>query len=320
MTDLHTISAAFADLAALTASSVVSVQAHRASASGFFWRQGLVVTPEEMLPEDGDLSVILSGGERRAATIVGRDSSTDIALLRVEGDTPSPVSLAPGLARLGAMILAVGADMGDPIAAIGAVARSGPKWQSMRGGDIDARIDLDIRLRREAQGALVLDTAGQQIGMAVPGPRRRVLVIPAATIDRVAARLLTHGKIARGYLGLGLHPVRLDGTPASGTQTFGAMIMSVDAAGPAAASGLLMGDVIVLWRNQPISSIPGLLRGLGPDSVGQTVAIGLRRAGQPKEVNLTIGERRANAERPHSERHDGGTGGGGRHGRERRPG
>ncbi|WP_204280305.1 hypothetical protein, partial [Raoultella ornithinolytica] len=66
-------------------------------------------------------------------------------------------------------------------------------WQSMRGGEIDARIELDTRLRGTAEGGLVVNAAGQAFGMAVFGPRRRVLVIPSATIERVATKLESHG-------------------------------------------------------------------------------------------------------------------------------
>jgi S1-C subfamily serine protease len=93
----------------------------------------------------------------------------------------------------------------------------------MRGGEIDARTELDLRLRQSAEGGLAFDVAGQAIGMAVFGPRRRVLVIPSGTIERVAAMLESHGRIARGYLGLGLQPVALQGGEGSG-----AIVMSVD--------------------------------------------------------------------------------------------
>jgi S1-C subfamily serine protease len=81
----------------------------------------------------------------------------------------------------------------------------------LRGGEINARIELDLRLRRSAEGGLAIDPAGRAIGMTVFGPRRRVLVIPSATIARVAARLESHGRIPRGYLGLGLRLVAIEG-------------------------------------------------------------------------------------------------------------
>ena len=75
-----------------------------------------------------------------------------------------------------------------------------------------------------------MDASGAAFGMAVFGPRRRVLVIPAATIERVADKLVNHGWIPRGYLGPGLHPV-----PLAGKEGMGAMVMSVDPKGPGGA-------------------------------------------------------------------------------------
>jgi len=113
---------------------------------------------------------------------------------------------------------------------------------------------------------------------------RRVLVIPSATIDRVAGRLETHGRIARGYLGVGLQPVKLD-------DGVGAMVMSVDGSGPSATAGIRQGDIIVGWNGEKLSGVRSLLRALGPDSVGSVVDIEIRRGGEPVRIKLTIGER-----------------------------
>ena len=155
--------------------------------------------------------------------------------------------------------------------------------------EIDARIELDLRcLREPPKAAPALDMAGQAFGMAVFGPRWRVLVIPTATIERVAPKLESHGRIARGYLGLGLQPVAIDGSEGSG-----AMVMSVDPHGPGALAGVHQGDVLVTWQGEPIRHMQSLLRALGPDSVGQTVALGLRRTGETQQASLTITERPA---------------------------
>ena len=122
--------------------------------------------------------------------------------------------------------------------------------------------------------------------MAVLGPRRRVLVIPAATIERVAEALLNDGRIARGFLGLGLQPVRVDGFDG-----FGAIVTGVAKGGPAAAAGARQGDVIVGWNGKPFQNFRSLLSSLGPDSVGRVVTLGLRRGGEPLELPVTIGER-----------------------------
>jgi S1-C subfamily serine protease len=69
------------------------------------------------------------------------------------------------------------------------------------------------------------------------------------------------------------------------------MIMSVDPHGPGALAGIHQGDILVSWDGEPIRHIQSLLRALGPDSVGQTVTVGLCRAGKTQEVPLTITER-----------------------------
>ena len=240
------------------------------------------------MPEEGELAVTFAGGDSVSAQLAGRDPSTDVALLRVDRSDLPPVSLAASAVAAGALAIAVGAEDGTPTAALGVVSRAAGPWRSLRGGEIDARIELDLRLRRSAEGGLALDAAGQAIGMAVFGPRRRVLVIPSATIERVAAKLESHGRIARGYLGLGLQPVAIESGDGSG-----AMVMSVDPQGPGAAAGVYQGDIIVAWNGEPIRHVQSLLRALGPDSVGQTVTLGLRRAGETKQVPLTIAERPA---------------------------
>lgn len=280
---LETLSAALAGIVANAAPGVVGVETARSRSSGFAWRENLIVTADEALADEGEVTVTSAGGERRSATVVGRDASTDIALLRVEGAPLPPASLAASQPRAGELALAVG---GGGRAHFGVVSASGPAWQSMRGGEIDARIELDLRLRRQGEGALAVDTGGRAFGMAVFGPRRRVLVIPAATIERVAARLERDGRVPRGYLGLGLQPVRAegDGVP-------GAIIVSVDRDGPGAGAGLHQGDVVVSWDGRPLADLGALVRALGPDSVGRSVPLGLRRGGEPLELTLTIGER-----------------------------
>jgi len=284
---LTDLSAAFADLAASVAPSAVAVHSECSRSSGFVWGPGLIVTADESLPEEGAFSVVLPGGAIVAAQLVGRDPTTDIALLRVEADLP-PFALGASPLAVGALGLAVGAEDGTSTAALGVVSRVSGPWRSLRGGEIDARIELDLRLRPTAEGGLVIDVAGTAIGMAVFGPRRRALVIPTATIERVAPKLAEHGRIARGYLGLGLQPVTIEGSEGSGV-----MIMSVDPQGPGARAGLHQGDILIDWNGEPIRHVKSLLRVLGPDSVGQPVTLGLRRAGDRRQVALTIAERPA---------------------------
>jgi S1-C subfamily serine protease len=218
--------------------------------------------------------------------LVGRDPTTDVALLRIDRTNAPPISLESAQVQAGALACTVGSLQGESITALGTVSLVGGSWRSFRGGEIDARIELDLSLRRPGEGGVALDASGRAFGMVVFGPRRRVLVIPAATIDRVAATLTAHGKVARGYLGLGLQPAKLDGDDG-----LGVMVMSVDPNGPGAAAGIRQGDLIIKWNDQVIQGVRMLLRALGPDTVGSTIKLALRRGGDPTEARVTVRER-----------------------------
>jgi S1-C subfamily serine protease len=282
LTPLSSLSSALSDVAARTAPGIVSVHSHRLRATGFVWKPGLVVTADEALADEGDIEIRLPDGSTRTATIAGRDHTTDIALLRTDAAL-APLKLSSTVPALGSLAVIVAANRGAPTAALGMVSLAGARWRSLRGGDIDARIELDVRLHHSQQGGLALNALGEPFGMAVLGPRR-VLVIPAATIERVAAHLETRGRIARGYLGLGLQPVRLD-------DGVGAMVMNVDKAGPSAAAGIRQGDVIVAVNDEKLSGVRALSRSLGPESVGSVVDLAVRRGGEPVSFKVTIGER-----------------------------
>jgi len=284
---LEQLSAAMAETVAAAAPGVVAVHTRRTRASGFVWRPGWVVTSEEAMPEDEEAEITLPGGTTVAAKLAGRDPTTDIVLLRFEGAEAPPIAFDHTAVRAGELVLALGAREGLPLCASGVVSLSGPAWRSLRGGEIDARIELDLRLRPSAEGGLVLNAKGGAIGMSVFGPRRRVLVIPAATIERVAAQLATHGRMPRGYLGLSLQPVKVNHA------SVGAMVMGVADGGPGAAAGIHQGDVILAVNGEPIRSVQLLLRALGPASVGSVLALSLQRAGAAVEVQLTVGERPA---------------------------
>jgi S1-C subfamily serine protease len=283
---LEALSASLAGLVTAAAPSLVSVRSHRSLSTGFVWKPGLVVTADEGLADEGEIAVRRAGGESLSASVVGRDPTTDVALLRVAASDSKPIALLDSVPSTGTLVVAVGSGEGGSVVALGVVGSSGPAWRSLRGGDIDARIELDLAPRAYAQGGLALDPAGRAFGMIVFGPRRRVLAIPARTIARVATQLEAHGRIARGYLGLALQPVRLDHQG-----TVGAMVMSVDADGPGARAGICQGDVIQAWGGHPIRSLHELLRALGPASVGTTIPVALSRAGETRALDLVVAER-----------------------------
>jgi S1-C subfamily serine protease len=282
-----------ADLVASTVKSVVAVHGAGRPQSGIIWRPGVVVTAEETLEGDDSITVTLPGGRQVSATLAGRDPTTDVAALRIEADGLSPVGLADasGL-RAGQLVLTVGNYEGAAVAGLGIVAFVGGPWQSFRGGAIDSFLRLDVGLNPSAEGGAVVDTLGSTIGMAVFGPRRRVLAIPSSTINRSLDQLLAKGHVSRGYLGAGLQPIRRGrrAETAAG-QARGILVVSVDPQGPAARGGMFVGDIITAWNGKPVERVREVMRLLGPDSIGNTVELALTRAGASTSLKVVIGER-----------------------------
>ncbi len=270
---------------AQVAGSIVAVHSHRSRSSGFVWRQNLIVTAEEALAEDEILEVTVPGGVTHAASLVGRDPSTDIAVLRVPQMALPVLPLAPVSVEIGAFALAVGSRQGSPVASLGIVSYVGAGWRSLRGGDIAARIELDLSMQTTAEGGVALDASGAAFGMAVFGPRRRVLIIPTATIETVAAQLAADGRIARGYLGLGLQQVRL---PDGGA---GLMVMTVDPEGPGANADIRQGDVLLAHDGRRVRGLQDLQACLGSSCIGKVINLSISRGGQSVETALTIAAR-----------------------------
>src|SRR5262245_24804350 len=108
--DIQDISTALESMVGGLAPSLVSVISHRMQASGFVWRAGLIVTSDEGLAEEGEVRVMLPGGESTVAHPIGRDPSTAIALLKVEGPDLKPVAMAATIPSPGTLVLAIGAE------------------------------------------------------------------------------------------------------------------------------------------------------------------------------------------------------------------
>jgi S1-C subfamily serine protease len=276
------------------AGAIVGVRSHgRSVASGFAWKPSVVVTASDALEADDDISIV-AGDKTVEAKLAGRDPTTDIAVLRVSDSLPAsaaPLTPSPE-AAVGQMVVAVGRGKDGVIAALGCIAVAGGAWQSRRGGSIDRLIRLDLRLHRHAEGGLVLDAEGRALGMSVFGPRQRPLIIPLATIDLIAPKLLADGRIRRGYLGLGLHPIRLDDSVAAtrgSADRRAVMVVSVAPDGPAGKAGLLLGDILLSFNGEPISGLRNLFARLSPESVDKPAELTLLRGGQVTSAKLTIG-------------------------------
>lgn len=296
---LAVLSTHLADAVEAAAVGVVAVLGRgRASLSGIVWRPGVVVTASDALEHDEGIAVVGADGKRLAATLVGRDPSTDIAVLRVDEAATTAIVAAPSSrpVRTGELVLSIGRRGEGPIARLGLVALAAGPWQSLRGGRIDRNIRLDQRIQAGEEGGALIDADGGWVGMTVAGPRGMALAIPSETIARVAAQLLAHGRIARGYLGLGLQPVRLDEAltrALSLSERRGIIVVNADADGPGRRAGALIGDIIVSWNGDRVHTVREVFRRLGPDAVGSDVILGVIRGGEPRTITVKIAERPA---------------------------
>ncbi|PTM98957.1 S1C family serine protease [Mycoplana dimorpha] len=285
---LTNLSREIAGLVAATAPAIVAVQASRHNpSSAVHWREGLFVAASEAIETEEGITLTLPNGNAAVAEFVGRDPTTGLAVLKSEVPDGAPTLKPAGQAEAGNLVVAVGRDEAFTLAGFGIVSEVGPAWRSMRGGLIDRRIRLSANIDPCAEGGAAIDAEGGFIGVVLFGPRRRALVIPAETVDRVAATLAEKGHVPRGYLGAGLHPVRQE-------KTRGAMVMSLEAGGPAERAGLVLGDIITSCKGETVEGVRDLIRQLGPDSVGKTVALGILRGCEARSLDVLVGAR------PHS--------------------
>lgn len=281
LSDLSALSHAFAALVAEAQKRVVSIgDGEGGRVSGIIWRTGLVVAAHEALGDEDEISVTLPDGSSTTGVLRGRDPSTDVALLTVNtgefADWPAVASPA-----VGSLAFVVGRGESSPLATHGLIGESGPAWRSMRGGQIDARITLALRLPSRQEGGAVVDADGKLVGMAVTGVGRRAIAIPASTIDRAVKTLSEKGYIPRGYLGVTLHPI--DGK--------GVIVVGVAENGPCAKAGLAIGDVITTWDGTAIAGYRDLLNRVAGSAVGQTAKVGVLRGGNAIDLQVVIGER-----------------------------
>ena len=286
------------DLAARTAAlqgAAAAIRLARARhASAILWQAAVAVTSEQSLPEREEFDLVLPGGIETRAKLAGRDAGTNLAVLRL-AQPASPPALVAGEAQAGALALALGADgAGGTSVRLGLVNVAGPQWHSLAGGLIDRRIALDLRLARAEEGGPVFSAAGAFLGMSTFGARGRVLVIPAATLERSVPQLLKDGRVARGWLGVALHPVAVpDALRESAGQPSGMMVMSLVEGGPAAKAGIVAGDIVLSVNDAAASGFRRIAGQFAADSIGRTAALRVIRGGTVLSLDAVIEARPA---------------------------
>jgi len=280
--------------------SVVAIQTGRHEVSaGVLWHAGCLVTVAHPLRRTQGIPVVLPDGRRVSADLAGHDGATDLAVLRLgdEAKALTPIDVGDaGQLRAGHWVIAVARSIdGDLSASQGIVSRVSGPWRTWRGGQLDRLIRLDGGLYGGFSGAPVLDAHGHAIGIATSALSRSAgIVIPGGTVQRVADELLSKGRVARGYLGIGIQPVSLPGEVAKAQQLEdpeGLLVTSVAEDGPAAQAGLLIGDVLLEVASQRTRDLDDLQAALYGDRVGQRISATVLRGGQRQAIDVTVGER-----------------------------
>ncbi len=280
------------------AAGIVAVHTEsRGSSSGVVWGPGVIVTAEHALRRDEEIHVTLPDGRVVAATLAGRDASTDLAVLKcAEAVTPlSESSDAAGI-KPGSLVLVVGRTrVSGPAAALGAVSLVTAERRTWMGVPFSPYVRLDVGLQPTAVGGAVIDAQGRVLGIATPRfARFGAIAVPASTVNRVVDALLQKGHIPRAYLGVGLHPVRL---PEALRHSLGrnektaAIVVEVEPESPAHKAGILIGDLLVSFGAHPIARVEDVHAQLSAESIGKPVTVKLVRGGAATEVTVVLSER-----------------------------
>jgi serine protease DegQ len=296
-TELTTFSNHLADIVAAAAPSVVQVQGRRRPASGLVYADDVVLTTARALGREDGLRVRRDDGAVLEAELAGWDPTTGLAALRVPNLARSPLTPSSSPARVGHMAVAVARSWSNAVtASAGIVSVIGGPLPTGRRRAIDEVIRTSAPMHDGFAGGAFLDTSGQLLGVATAAAIRGLgVVIPAAIAWKTAATVIEHGSLKRGYLGIAGQPVAL---PANQRGGFGdreeaLLVVGVTSASPAAAAGVMVGDVLLDFDGHPITSPEDLLDLLVGDRVGREVALRALRGGAVSDLKVTVGERPA---------------------------
>ncbi|MBK9122465.1 MAG: trypsin-like peptidase domain-containing protein [Chloroflexi bacterium] len=310
-TSLEAFSDALADAVAQAAGSIVRVEARRRlPASGIAWTDTAIVTANHVVERSEGIRIGLPSGESVPAELVGRDPSTDIAVLRVQGGL-TPIARSTKDIRVGHLVMAVGRPGKNEQASAGIVSaigssepsgeddrprRGGFSFAYSRGGGgvmLDGAIHSDVVMYPGFSGGPLIDSSGHAVGLTTSAVAAGTsLTIPVSTLERVFGQLTEHGKIKRGFIGVSLQAMRLTESLADSIgQRTGLLIVATEAGGPADAAGLYQGDIVVALDGQRTRSLDELMVLLNSDRIGKSVAVRVIRGGQAQDIPVTIAER-----------------------------
>jgi len=295
---LESLSSDLANAVENAGKSLVRIEARRRqTATGIVWSaDGLIVTAHHVVERDENIRVGLADGSVKPAQLVGRDPTTDIAVLRIEAEGLTPATWAElDTVRVGQLVLAVGRPDATPQAALGVISIHDGGWRTMAGGTVDAYVQSDVVMYPGFSGGPLVAADGAFIGMNSSLLARGACVtLPAVTLSRVAGSIKAYGRVKRGFLGVNAQGVRLPASLAESLdQETGLLLAAVEQGSPAEAAGLMVGDILVALDGQPVRHMDDLMALLSSDRVGKVLPVRAVRGGQIVEIPVTVGERTA---------------------------
>jgi S1-C subfamily serine protease len=241
------------------------------------------------------IKVKLHDGSSHTATLIGEDTDTDLAILKIMPADFKPVKLGNAeILQIGQLVIAIGNPLGfQHTVTAGVVSALGRTLQSQTGRMMDSMIQTDAALNPGNSGGPLINTDGEVIGVntaTISGAQGLCFAISINTAKDVASQLIRFGKVKRSYLGLVLQQIDL--VPKLRaihelTNRQALFISEVAANSPAQKAGVLSGDILFSFNNQPIETADSLFKQLTEDKIGQFQYIGILRNNYKAEFRIT---------------------------------
>src|SRR5690242_12043763 len=264
--------------------------------SGFFIsRDGYAVTNNHVVQNAENVQVTADDGKTYTAKVIGTDSRTDLALIKVEGDNFPFVKLADSSPRVGDWVLAVGNPFG-----LGGTVTAGivsARGRDIGAGPYDDFIQIDAPVNKGNSGGPTFDVDGNVIGVntAIFSPSGGsvgiAFAIPADTVKSVIAQLRDRGSVTRGWIGVQIQTVTPDIADSLGLKKAeGALVAEPQANSPAAKAGIKAGDVITQVNGKEVKDSRDLAKRIGAMAPGTKIDLTVLQGGSEKSMSLTLGQ------------------------------
>lgn len=284
-----------ADVSATAGKSVVAIQGTRHASSGIVIAKDTVVAAGHAVRRDDEITVITAPGQKLSARVSGRDSSTDLVVLRLQQPIDAPLArwAATTDLRVGELVLALARTRrGHVVASSGILSGLiNTPMRTWRGGEIDQFIRPDLTMYPGFSGGPLVNSQGQFLGMNTAGLHRSGITVPSVTVQRISAELLEKGAIQRPYLGLAMQPAALPEslrTRLHLTASEGLLVVHVEPGSPAEKAGILLGDVLITLAEKPVSDTDSVQHILRAHKAGQAIGAGLVRGGAMLAVSIQL--------------------------------